>query len=469
MTSNSKIGVAVRDITPAGPVMLAGFGQRVSPSEGVLDPIFAKALWLEAGATRLAFITTDLLCIPGPLAAAVTLAAGEQLGLAPAEICLTASHTHSGPAPYDAGDGAPGVAAYVAFLQAALVELAAAARDDARPARVATAVGAAADLFFNRRTRGRPNRVDPRLPVIVIEDAETGATRAVLFGAGCHPVTLGWDNPLVSADFPGVAQKVIEAALPGAVALFFNTTEGNVIPITSPDRDALDPRGYCGGGPADTRRMGEALAEAVLAAHARRGPARELSLRTARQTLSILPNAGAGDPAQVAAELAVSHRVLADYLGDDLPRALPPGPLWSMASAAVIRLDLDEDDMRRLMIACCRCLGLTARLARPEPPRPSPVPIQVISLNGVDLLTLPGEVLVEVGEAWRDVAGHDKAFVVGLANGHFRYLPLAAHHAEPQADQRYETVTAGLTPGSVDKAVAAAGEMLDLMRGALAE
>ncbi len=465
MTSNSKIGVAVCDITPAGPVMLAGFGQRVSPSEGVLDPIFAKALWLEAGTTRLAFITTDLLCVPGPLAAAVTQAAGAQLGLTPAEICLTASHTHSGPAPYDAGDGATGVAAYVAFLEAALVELVAAARAAARPARVSTAVGAA-DLFFNRRTRGRPNRVDPRVPVIVVEDAETGATRALLFGAGCHPVTLGWDNPLVSADFPGVAQRVIEAALPGAVALFFNTTEGNVIPITSPDRDALDPRGYCGGGPADTRWMGEALAEAVLAAHAHRGPPRELSLRTARQTLSVLPNAGAGDPVQVAADLAESHRVLAEYLGDDLGRALPPGPLWSLASAAVIRLDLDEEDMRRLMIACCRCLGLTARLARPGPPRPLAVPIQVISLNGHDLVTLPGEVLVEVGEAWRDVAGHDRAFVVGLANGHFRYLPLAAQHAEPQADQRYETVTAGLTPGGVDLAVAAAGEMLELMQGA---
>jgi len=465
VTLGSMIGVAARDITPAGPVMLAGFGQRVSPSEGVLDPIFAKALWLDSGTTRLAFITTDLLCIPGPLAAAVTLAAGERLGLTPAEICLTASHTHSGPASYDAGDGAPGVTAFVAFLEAVLVELVAAARAAALPARVSTAVGAA-DLFFNRRTRGRPNRVDPRLPVIIVEDIETGATRAVLFGAGCHPVTLGWDNPLVSADFPGVAQKVIETALPGAVAMFFNTTEGNVIPITSPDRDALDPRGYCGGRPENTRWMGEALAEAVLAAHAQRGPARDLSLRTARQTLSVLPNTGAGDPLQVAADLAESHRILSEYLGDDLPSALPPGPLWSLASAAVIRLDLDEDDMRRLMIACCRCLGLTARLARPGPPRPAAVPIQVISLNDLDLLTLPGEVLVEVGEAWRDVAGHDKAFVVGLANGHLRYLPLAAHHGEPQADLRYETVTAGLTPGGVDEAVAAAGEMLNVMRGA---
>jgi hypothetical protein len=465
MTSSSSIGVAVRDITPTGPVMLAGFGQRVSPSEGVLDPIFAKALWLDAGATRLAFITTDLLCIPGPLAEAVTRAAGERLGLAPAEICLTASHTHSGPAPHDARDGAPGVAAFVAFLQEALVDLVAAAQADSRPALVSVAVGAA-DLFFNRRTRGRPNRVDPRLPVISVDDPESGVTRAVLFGAGCHPVTLGWDNPLVSADFPGVAQRLIEAALPGAVALFVNTTEGNVIPITSPDRDALDPRGYCGGGVANTRRMGEALAAAVLAAHLRRPPAGELSLRTARQTLTLAPNAGALDPGRVAADLAESHRILAEFLGDELPRALPPGPLWSAASAAVIRLDLDEGEMRRLMIACCRCLGLTARLARPGSPRPVSVPLEVISVNGFDLLTLPGEVLVEVGDAWTEIAGHDQAFVVGLANGHLRYLPLAAHHAEPDAGLRYETVTAGLAPGGVDTALSAASEMLARLRDA---
>ena len=167
MTARTSIGVAVRDITPAWPVMLAGFGQRVSPSEGVLDPIFAKALWLDAGDTRLAFITTDLLCVPGSLAEWVARAAGERLGLLPAEICLTASHTHSAPPPHDAGDGAPGVTAFVAHLKDVLVDLLADARADARPARVSAAVGAA-DLFFNRRTRGRPNHVDPRLPVISV-------------------------------------------------------------------------------------------------------------------------------------------------------------------------------------------------------------------------------------------------------------------------------------------------------------
>jgi hypothetical protein len=356
------------------------------------------------------------------------------------------------------------VTAFVAHLKDVLVDLLADARADARPARVSAAVGAA-DLFFNRRTRGRPNHVDPRLPVISVEDMRTGVTRAVLFGAGCHPVTLGWDNLRVSADFPGIAQSVIEAALPGAVALFFNTTEGNVIPITSPDRDALDPRGYCGGGAGDARRMGEALAAAVLAAHASRPPARDLSLRTARRTLNLPPNLGAGDADSAAADLAQSHRILAEFLGDDLRRALPPGPLWSAASAAVIRLDLSEAEMRRLMIACCRCLGLTARLARLGAPRPASVPLQVISLNGLDLLTLPGEVLVEVGDAWRDIAGHDGAFIVGLAGGHLRYLPLAAHHAEPDADLRYETVTAGLAPGGVDTALAAAGEMIARLRG----
>jgi hypothetical protein len=85
----------------------------------------------------------------------------------------------------------------------------------------------------------------------------------VLFGAGCHPVTLGWDSLGISGDFPGRAQTRIEQALDVPCALFFNTTEGNVIPATSPNRDALDPRGYCGGGIADTDAMAEALAGVV--------------------------------------------------------------------------------------------------------------------------------------------------------------------------------------------------------------
>ena len=461
----SLAGTARIDVTPDGPVMLAGFGQRTQPSNGVLDRIFVKALFLDDGDHRLLLITADLISTPRPLGEAVVAELGDALVLMPEQICICASHTHSAPMPHYAGDDATGVAAFAASLQAAMIAVGIQAVAAARPCRIRTGVGTL-DRFLNRRTRGAPNLVDTRIPVVVADDAVSGQPIAVLFGAGCHPVTLGWDNMKISGDFPGVAQSAVEAAMPGVNALFFNTTEGNVVPITSPNRDALDPRGYVGGIYDDTRKMGGDLARAVLQAMAEAKASTALRVSSERQTLLLKPNFADYTPEAAASLLADAGQTLARYLGDDLARGLPPGPLWSVASDVVVARDLSEGDMRELMIACCRYLGLYQRRADAAPPKPVKAPVQVMRINDFAFLALPGEVMVEVGQAWSDLAASPTAFIVGLANAHLRYLPLAAHFAEPEAAVRYETVTAGLQSGEVEVALEHAAAMLARLRAA---
>ena len=461
----SLAGTARIDVTPDWPVMLAGFGQRTQPSNGVLDRIFVKALFLDDGDHRLLLITADLISTPRPLGEAVVAELGDALGLMPEQICICASHTHSAPMPHYAGDDATGVAAFAASLQAAMIAVGIQAVAAARPCRIRTGVGTL-DRFLNRRTRGAPNLVDTRIPVVVADDAVSGQPIAVLFGAGCHPVTLGWDNMKISGDFPGVAQSAVEAAMPGVNALFFNTTEGNVVPITSPNRDALDPRGNVGGIYDDTRKMGGDLARAVLQAMAEAKASTALRVSSERQTLLLKPNFADYTPEAAASLLADAGQTLARYLGDDLARGLPPGPLWSVASDVVVARDLSEGDMRELMIACCRYLGLYQRRADAAPPKPVKAPVQVMRINDFAFLALPGEVMVEVGQAWSDLAASPTAFIVGLANAHLRYLPLAAHFAEPEAAVRYETVTAGLQSGEVEVALEHAAAMLARLRAA---
>ena len=461
----SLAGTARIDVTPDWPVMLAGFGQRTQPSNGVLDRIFVKALFLDDGDHRLLLITADLISTPRPLGEAVVAELGDALGLMPEQICICASHTHSAPMPHYAGDDATGVAAFAASLQAAMIAVGIQAVAAARPCRIRTGVGTL-DRFLNRRTRGAPNLVDTRIPVVVADDAVSGQPIAVLFGAGCHPVTLGWDNMKISGDFPGVAQSAVEATMPGVNALFFNTTEGNVVPITSPNRDALDPRGYVGGIYDDTRKMGGDLARAVLQAMAEAKASTALRVSSERQTLLLKPNFADYTPEAAASLLADAGQTLARYLGDDLARGLPPGPLWSVASDVVVARDLSEGDMRELMIACCRYLGLYQRRADAAPPKPVKAPVQVMRINAFAFLALPGEVMVEVGQAWSDLAASPTAFIVGLANAHLRYLPLAAHFAEPEAAVRYETVTAGLQSGEVEVALEHAAAMLARLRAA---
>lgn len=457
------VGTARVDITPRRPVMLGGFGQRTEPATEVHDPVEAVALFVEQAGERVVLITADLIAVPGPLAAEVVAALAARTGIEAHRVCVAASHTHSGPVPFDPAGTAPGVAEYGERLGAALVDVAEAAMAAARPARLRSGVGAV-ELGFNRWRPDESAEVDRRVPVLVADDATTDAPIAVLFGAGCHPTTMGWDNPAVSADYPGVAKRLVSERLGGATALFVNTTEGDVVPVTSPRRDALDPRGYCGGSAADTVAVGTRLADEVVRVATTATAAAPDPPAVARVDLRLPPNHGGLDDAAASVRLAESTAVLAEFLGAGFADEIPMAGLWSAASAAVVERDLSEPEMRRLMIACCYYLGLRARLRRTSPAEPVEVPVQVIRLGGLELLALPGEALVAVGREWARRAGSDAAFVVGLANAHHRYLPRAGHFAEPGWDTRYETVTAGLAPDGVERVLDAGADLLASLR-----
>lgn len=443
-----RAGTARIDITPTWPVMQGGFGQRTTPSEGVLDPVLAKALYLESDGEGLLLITADLIAIPHQVSAPVIAGVVAASGLAPHQICVCASHTHSGPLPYGAPD-APGVARYSEFLIAALVEVGLDAFAAPRACEVGTGAGSV-DVFFNRRTRGNPNLVDPRVGVLVVQTTGDEHHRTVVFGAGCHPVTLGWDNPLISGDFPGVAQRLVEADPRVDMAMFFNTTEANVIPITSPNRDALDPRGYCGGTPDDATAIGGAIAQEVLRVAGTTIISADVNIGSARQELELQANNAAFDLPTARTRLAAVTAFLAAELGEDFQHRAG-GYLWALASQHVVDSDCGESDMRRIMIACCEYLGLSARVAHGRSLRPVTVPIQVLRVGDMELLALPGEPLVEVGQAWSARTGNEHAYVIGLANAHLRYLPMQQHFDLPDAGFQYDTVTAGLEPGAVDQ------------------
>lgn len=449
-------GPARVDITPTSPVMQGGFGQRTTPHERILDRLHTKALYLRSGDEELLLVTADLIAMPSQIAEPVTAALVARTGLTPRQICLCTSHTHSGPVPYDGGVGV-GVADYTSRLLEALVEVGVSARERATPSHIGSGVGAV-DVFFNRRTRGQPNHVDPRVAVLTVHDATDGRVTGVLFGVGCHPVTLGWDNMAISGDFPGVAQRSIEAAL-GADALFFNSTEGNVIPVTSPNRNSLDPRGYVGGTYADTGRIGETIAAEVVRVVSTIVPSADVQLESQRRDIKVSPRNAEFDPVASQARLDAATAVLEEILGSDF-EARAQGFLWALASRHVMITDCSEKAMRRLMIAVCEYLGLRARVAHGRSLRDVTLTVQTIRVGDLHLLALPGEVLVEVGDEWSALTGSAQAFIVGLANGHHRYLPMPAHFDEPDAALHYETVTAGLAPNAMRLALDAASEML---------
>src|SRR5258707_14389056 len=93
-----RAGVARVDITPAGPIRLSGYSSRTHPSDGVIAPLYAKALAIEDSKKhRIVIVTTDLVGLPRAITDVVSARLQKEHGLNRSELVFNCSHTHTGP------------------------------------------------------------------------------------------------------------------------------------------------------------------------------------------------------------------------------------------------------------------------------------------------------------------------------------------------------------------------------------
>ncbi|MGC8760919.1 MAG: neutral/alkaline non-lysosomal ceramidase N-terminal domain-containing protein [Bryobacteraceae bacterium] len=241
-----KAGAARIDITPEGPIWMSGYAARNRPSEGVLMPLWAKALALEdARGHRAVIVTTDLIGLPMEVTDLVAARAMERYGLERASLVFNSSHTHTGPvvrgnlsvmdprqAPHRQA-----IEAYRRQLQEKLFQVIGAALADLAPAEIAFGSGEAR-FGVNRRQFTDKGVIigvnpdgptDPRVPVVRVT-SPSGKVRALLFGYACHNTTLTAEFYQLSGDYAGYAQAEIEREFPGAVALFLQLCGGDQNP-----------------------------------------------------------------------------------------------------------------------------------------------------------------------------------------------------------------------------------------------
>jgi len=225
-----KAGVARVDITPTGPIWMSGYAARTHPSEGVLSPLWAKALALESSpAGRIVIVTTDVVGIPRTVADEVARRVAKQFGLKRSQFLLNASHTHTGPMvwpnlinlavlPPEEQEKLP---AYSQKFADALVTVIGAAIHDLAPAVAEFGEGSAAFGMNRRRPPAGQTSgpVDHKVPVLRITDP-SGKIRAILFGYACHNTTLTGEIYQISGDYAGFAAAALEQQHPGATALF---------------------------------------------------------------------------------------------------------------------------------------------------------------------------------------------------------------------------------------------------------
>ncbi|MBP7140615.1 MAG: neutral/alkaline non-lysosomal ceramidase N-terminal domain-containing protein [Opitutaceae bacterium] len=391
-----RAGVAVRRLTPPGPIWLAGYAARNAPSAGVELDVHAKALAFDDGhGGRAVIVTMDLIRVPHALRVFVETEVGKRFGLRPHEILLNASHTHSGPEveperlilePVFRRSAKPtdiaAVNAYQKFLRETIVELVGESLATPFPARVDFFHARAGFAMNRRRLEGNgtisnnPNPagpVDHDVPVLRVSGAD-GRPRAIVFGYACHNTTLS--GSMLSSDYAGYAQRDIEEAYPGVIALFVAGCGGDQNPYP---RHGSVP----GKKPADIAAAhGSTLANAVHAALGTRARAVAGPLHAAYG--QALLTYEAQQPADLAAFT---------------PEKFPP--------EVVERADV-----------------LKHMIERKENPPPFSCPVQVLRFgHDLTLVALGGEAVVDYSlRLKRELAGEAAVWVAGYSNDVFGYL-----------------------------------------------
>lgn len=221
-----KAGVSITDISPKEGIEMAGYPHCPRPNEGIHDPLYATALYLDDGEKKIVWVTFDLLYF-GKI---YTNKVREKFpGL---QIMFTTTHTHSGPwssTPWasEYEDGSDNDPEYIEFLLNAVEKLIKEAIENTFDAKLGTEVGkcgAEQGVGGNRRHPEGP--ADPSVNVLAVKDMED-KVRCVLLNYALHPTYLHAESMLVTADYPGYIRKYLHYAAPDAIFMFAQGTSGN--------------------------------------------------------------------------------------------------------------------------------------------------------------------------------------------------------------------------------------------------
>lgn len=412
VTSHSgfRVGTAVRDITPPTGYLLQGHEARKGKSEKVHDPLMLKALSVSNGQQRVYVVASDLVYFPLPFAEAIKQDACTELGLAPEQVLLTADHVHTGPFMFgvEPGDKDRYIPGYWEELRRKIIE---AMREAAEKEESATLVWGQSEVnigVVNRRLKtpyGIEMRPNPEGPIdtdalVLAALGADGKPRAILFNYACHPTTIGTDIYEISSDYPGVAQRALEARFPGATALFVNGCCGDV-------RPSLIANGQFRGGTfEDVDRMGKALAEAITAALAQTEPVNPGPVEGRLETLALPLDSNLIPDTPEKLEQAATK-----YLKQPRRDETVSGAWHTPSDEPAVAAWKKE---------------MAARLARGEKPATTlPMDIHVLAIGDVRLAGMSGELMTEIGMKIKAAAGF-RTLVASCSNGVLGYIPTAA-------------------------------------------
>ena len=407
-----RAGAATVDITPAGAVLMDGYGGRRERSLGVHDLLVARVLVMKHDGARAAIVSCDLLGMHSSITGEVRLLAEKRLGIPAEALVVCATHDHAGPAGLRGGMFSRLDEALAGTLVQRIVGALEEAVGSLQPA--ALKVGRATLDTVSQNRRDPEGPIDPVLRVLLV-DGEDGPIASVMSFA-CHATVLDGENLMLSAEFPGVACRLVSEQT-GAPALYLQGACGNVNPVwMRQDFESVERAGQIVGGAAlrvvaELRALGtgqrahnirwDEFTEKPVPGHVV-----EPRLRAARREIEV---------------------PLRTFLADE-EYAARIGELEPKATA----LAEGSDERRAVMAQLTRYQNerWAATWARRQPEVTAQhTEVQALSLGeGLALVALPGEFFVETAEVIRSRCGVEDLLVACYANDYVGYvIPPAAY------------------------------------------
>ena len=437
-----RAGVARIDITDrtAGPVH---------------DPCFAKALVLKNDSATTVLITVDAVAIGeigrirNDFLAGVRARLESDLGILPSSVIINASHCH-------------GIVR--SDTQQLVVQVVKEAWRGLVPVKVGAGTGHEQRISENRRLKMKDGSevdmrrayslprdedvaaigpIDPQIGVLRIDRLD-GKPLAVVYNFACHPI-MNPPSKGSSADFPGVASKVIEETLgDGAMAFFVQGCGGDINPIRYKEVSR----------PADAEPLGNLLGLSVLRAVRSIDTKVNGNLKAVREVIAV-PR-GADLEQRIGAIETEQKRLLhalkptninfktfvplliQQKLSPDYPSHYAQSYLQdkSIGKDELTKLDADNRASVEAYLQNIRIMEeltrlntnltlLKKHLEQNKAAAQSTLDVEVCGWRVGDfkLVTFPGELTVQIGLNIKRAAKDPHAFVAGYTNGYIYYAP----------------------------------------------
>ena len=269
---------------------MAGFHSR-RPANGIHDDLWARAVVIDDGQTRLAIVAVDVLGLSHSNVINIRKALPQQAGITYSIVCST--HNHEAPDMIGMWGESPlksGVnPEYQAFVEQQTVKAIMEAASRLQPARLRFAqdLTGADSLLTDTR---KPYVTDAGVYIMQALAVDKDSTLGSLVVWGNHPETLWSKNLLLTADFPHFVRMYLEKDLGGTVVYASGCVGG--LMTTHPSVTIKDPRtGEAFAEPSFGKADAEGRQLATLAMQALKldtsPPLKEVSIRLMAHTFEL--------------------------------------------------------------------------------------------------------------------------------------------------------------------------------------